>query len=365
MKFAYVNCDDESIATLPSSELLKLQESLYAVYGDFTHLFIDEVQNLENWPLFVNRLLRQKIHLILTGSNAHLLSDELSTHITGRYNEIHLFPFSFKDYCSLLSVDTQSQTTKARGLCRQALNDYLMEGGMPEAIGMKRPDKYIHTLLDAILNKDICRRYKVRYQKTLQLLANGLLDKFCQEVSYTNIQKDYHLSTIHTAKNYVSYIEKAYLVRLVPRFSFKSIERQAARKSYAIDSAFITTHNDVVQSDNYGWRLENAIAIELYRRMEYAEEQLFYIRENRSYEVDFIVVDNGKAKELVQVTYDFSNPTTRLFNREIGGLIKGAKATRCNRLTLIMMYGNPQDLQIEGYTIHCRLATDWFLNPGQ
>lgn len=362
VRFAYVNCDDETIASLSSAELLKLQESLYAVYGDYSHLFIDEVQNLEDWPLFVNRLLRQKIHLILTGSNANLLSDELNTHITGRYNEIHLFPFSFVDYCNLLSVDTQSQTTKARGLQRQALNDYLMAGGMPEALGMKRPDKYIHTLLDAILNKDICRRYKVRYQKTLQQLANGLLDKFCQEVSYAEVQKDYHLASIHTAKNYVSYIEKAYLVKLVPRFSFKSIERQVTRKSYAIDPAFITTHNDVVQTDNYGWRLENTIAIELYRRMEYAEEQLFYIRENRSYEVDFIVVDNGKVKELVQVVYDFSTPTTRLFNREIGGLIKGAKATRCNQLTLIMMYGESQDLQVDGYTIHCRLATDWLLN---
>lgn len=84
VKFAYVNCDDETIASISSSELLQLQESLYLVYGNFSHLFIDEVQNLDKWPLFVNRLLRQNIHLVLTGSNANLLSDELSTHIGGK-----------------------------------------------------------------------------------------------------------------------------------------------------------------------------------------------------------------------------------------------------------------------------------------
>ena len=361
VRFAYVNCDDEAIASISSSELLKLQEILYVVYGDFTHLFIDEVQNLDKWPLFVNRLLRQKIHLVLTGSNANPLSDELSSHITGRYNEIRLYPFSFCDYCGALSVDLQSQTTKAKGLRRQALHEYLMMGGMPETLRMKRQDKYVHALLDAIINKDICRRYKVRYQKTLQQIANGLLDKICQEINYADVQKDYNIASIHTAKNYVSYIDKAYLVRLVPRFSFKSIERQNSRKAYAIDTAFITSHNEVVQPENWGWRLENAIAIELYRRMEYSDEQLFYIRENRNYEVDFVVVNRGKVCELVQVTYNFTDPSTKLYNREIRGLVKGAKATNCNQLTLVMMDGEPKDVQVEGYTIHCVLAVDWLL----
>ena len=362
VKFAYINCDDETIASIPSSELLQLQESLYLVYGDFSHLFIDEVQNLDKWPLFVNRLLRQNIHLVLTGSNANLLSDELSTHITGRYNEIHLYPFSFHDYCEALSVDMHSKTTKAQGLRKGVLNEYLMNGGMPETLRLKRKDKYIHTLLDAIINKDICRRYKVRYQKTLQQIANSLLDKICQEINYVEVQEDFNIASVHTAKNYVSYIDKAYLLRLVPRFSFKSIERQNFRKVYAIDTAFFTSHNDVVQTDSWGWRLENVIAIELYRRMEYADEQLFYIRENRNYEVDFIVVNQGEVSELVQVTYDFMKPSTKQYNREIGGLVKGAKATHCNKLTLVMMDGEPQDIQVDGYTIHCVLAVDWLLN---
>ena len=360
--FAYANFDDAVLAALKAVEMNLLLETLYQIYGAFTHLFLDEVQNIDQWPLFVNRLLRQKIHLVLTGSNANLLSDDLSTHITGRYNEIHLHPFSFKDYCVAKKVDTKGLTTKAEGLRRHALDGYLMQGGLPETFFMKDQGRYVRSLLDAIINKDICKRYKIRYKKTLQQIANGLLDRFCQEVNYQDIQEAYHLKSVHTVKNYVSYIEKAYLVRLVPRYSFKSIERQNYRKVYAIDTAFVTEHADVLQTDSWGWRLENVVCVELLRRMEYASQELFYLRENRSYEVDFAVVDRGHVTQLVQVTYDFSNPSTRLYNREIGGLLKGATATRCNNLTLIMMHGESRDIKEGDYTIHCITATDWLLN---
>ncbi len=362
VSFAYANFDDAVLAALKATEMNILMEMLYRIYGEFTHLFLDEVQNIDQWPLFVNRLLRQKIHLILTGSNANLLSDDLSTHITGRYNEIRLYPFSFEDYCVAKEVDARGLTTKAEGLRGHALDNYLMQGGLPETFGMKSQSKYVHSLLDAIVNKDICKRYKIRYKKTLQQIANGLLDRFCQTVNYQDVQEQYHLKSIHTAKNYVNYIEKAYLVRLVPRYSFKSIERQNYRKVYAIDTAFVTDHADVLQTDSWGWRLENTVCIELMRRIEHATQDLFYIKENRNYEVDFAVVDRGHVKELVQVTYDFSNPTTKLYNREVGGLLKGAAATRCRNLTLVMMFGEPRDIQEGEYTVHCVTATDWLLN---
>ena len=96
--------------------------------------------------------------------------------------------------------------------------------------------------------------------------------------------------------------------------------------------------------------------------MEYASQELFYLRENRSYEVDFAVVDRGHVTQLVQVTYDFSNPSTRLYNREIGGLLKGATATHCNNLTLIMMQGESHDIKEGDYTIHCITAPEWLLH---
>ena len=360
--FAYINFDDESLASLNGENLQEVMETLYRIYGSFTHLFMDEIQNVPKWHLFVNRLLRQGLHLILTGSNANLLSGELATHLTGRYNEIRLYPFSFSDYCKAKGVDTSGMTTKSAGLLMNALDTYLQQGGFPETTNMQRQDKYISSLLTAIISKDICQRYKVRYKKTLQQLANGILDRFCQEISYNSIQADYHLKTIHTAKNYVSYLENAYFLRLVPRYSFKSIERQTMRKAYAIDNAFVTNHDDAMQTESLGWRLENIVAIELLRRMEYDTQQLYYLRQHKSYEVDFAVVDRNKVTQLIQVTYDFSNPKTKLYNREIGGLVKGYVATGCTNLTLIMMTGEPGETEINGVTIHKRLACEWLLN---
>ena len=97
VKFAYVNFDDEYLSDLKADKLNDVLETLYRIYGSFTHLFMDEIQNIPKWHFFVNRLLRQGLHLVLTGSNANLLSGELATHLTGRYNEIRLFPFSFKE----------------------------------------------------------------------------------------------------------------------------------------------------------------------------------------------------------------------------------------------------------------------------
>lgn len=361
VKFAYANFDDAILSSLKAADLLSLQEMLFRIYGAYTHLFLDEVQNIDQWPLFVNRLLRMKIKLVLTGSNANLLSNELSTHITGRYNEIHLYPFSFSDYCVAKHIDTAGQDTEARGLRSHALDKYLVYGGLPETLNMRNQSRYVRSLLDAIINKDICRRYRIQFRNTLAQIANGLLDHFCQEINYGDIQKEYQLRSIHTAKNYVSYIEKAYLVSIVPRFSFKSIERQAYRKVYAIDAAFVTTHQNVVQTENLGWRLENAVSIELLRRMDYAGMELYYLRENRSYEVDFAVVDRGHITQLIQVTYDFTSPRTKLYNREIGGLLKAAAATHCHNLTLIMMSGDVGDLTVGNEVVHRVLATDWFL----
>lgn len=360
--FAYVNFDDETLASLQASQLNEVLEMLYRIYGSFTHLFMDEIQNVPSWHLFVNRLLRQGLHLVLTGSNANLLSGELSTHLTGRYNEIRLFPFSFAEYCQAKGVDTKALTTKASGLLLHALDTYLMQGGFPETLTMLRQDKYISSLYAAVISKDICQRYKVRYKKTLQQMANTLLDHFCQEVSFKRLQTDYQLSSVHTVMNYVSYLESACLLRLVPKYSFKSIERQTQRKAYAIDNAFVNDHDDALQTDSLGWRLENVIAIELLRRMNYETQQLFYLRQNKSYEVDFCVVDRNHVTSLIQVTYDFSNPKTKLYNREIGGLLKGAVATGCSNLTLIMMSGETGDLAIEGKTIHRVLASDWLLS---
>lgn len=362
VKFAYINFDDETLANLKADQLNELIECLYRIHGSFTHLFMDEIQNAPSWPLFVNRLLRSGLKLILTGSNANLLSGDLITHLAGRYNEIRLYPFSFAEYCRIQQVDTTSLTTKAIGLRGHALNEYLMNGGFPEVVGSTNTRPYVSALLKTIINKDICKRYKVRYQSTLQQLANETLDNFCQELDYASISKVLGIKSVHTTKNYIGYFDNAYLIRLLHKYSYKSRERQSTLKCYAIDPAFVTSHDNALQPDNMGWRLENVVAIELLRRQEHALQDVYYVREAQGYEVDFVVTDGNRVEQLIQVTYDFADPTRKLYNREIGGLLKASRYMHCDNLTLIVMFGDTRDIEESGKTIHIVNAVDWLIN---
>jgi predicted AAA+ superfamily ATPase len=361
--FAYVNFDDERLQKVGVEELDVILQELYAIYGSFTHLFLDEVQNVDGWHLFVNRLLRQGIKLVLTGSNANLLSGELSTHLTGRYHQIELYPFSFSEYCTITGVDTHGMTTKAYGLRDKALDEYLMSGGFPELIASPEISKrdYLFSLREAIVKKDICQRYKIRYKQTLSDLANRLLDWFCQEKSYNDIAKEMSINSVHTVKNYITYLQNAYLLCLLPKFSLKSSERNSARKMYAVDNAFISQHENALLTESFGLRLENVVAVELLRRLHSEYEQLYYLRKVQDFEVDFVVVESSHVRELIQVTYDFVEPSAKLYNREVNGLIKGSHLTRCDNLTLIMMRGEPRDIQVDGKIVHCVLAADWLL----
>ena len=158
IRFGYVNFDDEQLANLQPGQLNDVLDAVYKVYGDVTHIFFDEIQNIPQWPLFINRLLRQGVHLVLTGSNANLLSGELATHLTGRYNQIELYPFSFAEYCRARNVDIQTMSTKANALRYRALEEYMQQGGFPELLHLTNPHTYTLSLLNALINKDICKQ---------------------------------------------------------------------------------------------------------------------------------------------------------------------------------------------------------------
>ena len=132
INYAYVNFDDERLYNLKTEDLNDVLEALYMVYGDFKYLFCDEIQNIPPWFLFVNRLLRQKVRLIITGSNAKLLSSELSTHLTGRYNQIELFPFSFSEILEYKNIPADDDSTLGIARRKSAFEEYMSQGGFPE-----------------------------------------------------------------------------------------------------------------------------------------------------------------------------------------------------------------------------------------
>lgn len=365
VNFAYVNFDDDRLVGLKTDQFDDVLQTLYRIYGDFSHLFLDEVQNISGWPLFVNRLLRQKMHLIITGSNANLLSGELSTHLTGRYHEIRLFPFSFSEYCKVGNVELGGFSTKAQALRINALDKYLMQGGFPELTDGDNRREYVESLLNAIVNKDIYRRYNIHNSNVIWQLANVLLDRFGQEIFSNEFANMFDVKSPHTIQKYISYLKSAFLLLGIPKYTFKTVERHSTEKLYAIDNAFISERSNVLMSDSLGWRLENVVAIELQRRCQTETEAIYYLRKPKSYEVDFVVVERMKIKQLIQVTYDFKSPSTKLYSREIGGLLKGSADTGCDNLLLIMMTGDATTINVDGKTIRTITAAEWLTENEQ
>lgn len=359
VNFAYVNFDDERLVKLTIERMNDVMETLYRIYGSFDYLLLDEIQNIEGWHLFVNRIMRSGVKVVLTGSNANLLSGELATHLTGRYNQIVLFPFSFVDYCTAKGVEMKSASTKSKALRQRALDEYLQCGGFPEIVAGEERRGYIMSLLSAIIQKDICRRYNVTRIQTMWEIANNLLDKNCQEVSYNALQKLFGVGSIHTVKNYVSYLNEAFLLRIVSKFSTKSSDRLLSKKSYVTDMAFISDREDVIASQNLGWRLENTVLLELLRRIHTEYQQVYYLRKNNDFEVDFVVYESSRVLELIQVTYTLDKTNKKLYKREVEGLIKGAKQTKCDHLTIVCLEGDSETLEVDNYRIEVVKAAEW------
>ncbi len=267
-KFGYVNFDDEALTKVEDYD--ELISAVNSVYGNPKILFFDEIQNLPRWELFVNRLQRQGHTLVVTGSNSHLLSKELATHLTGRHFQIIVFPFSFKEY-----IDFNKQTLTTSEI-KGKLDDYIIYGGYPEPLIKKIGYKeYLTTLINSILFKDIVKRYKVRYAQSMSDLLEQLISNIANEYSYNSLSKISKIKSTHTIEKYLKYLEESFIFFSVRRFSYKMKEQLASiKKIYCIDNGFI--HAKAFNSSpNIGKLYENVVAIEL-KKEEMAGKINFY-----------------------------------------------------------------------------------------
>lgn len=359
VKYGYANFDDDRLANLQVEDLNTILSCIYQIYGtDINYIFLDEVQDVEGWHLFVNRLLRTNLHVVVTGSNAKLLSGELATHLTGRYNEIHLFPFSFQEYCVFHHIDMSGITTKAEAEKKRAFMEYIMVGGFPEIQNIRNKRGYVQSLLEAIVTKDIQQRFNIRNTDALRKIANHLINNACMEVNYDDMAQLLGITDM-TAKKYVDYLRQAFLVQLLTKHSFKSKERIRNAKVYIIDPGLQNNRDNSFAAENIGWRLENVVYIELLRRCANDFLDIYYYKATpRSKEVDFVVCNQNKAVELIQVAYDIDKQKT--FDREASALLKASAALNCEKLTLIA-FSETRDIEIEGKCIHIYSAIDWLL----
>ncbi len=331
--FAYVNFDDERLRGIEANQVLS---ALYEVYGkELKFLFLDEIQNLDHWELFVNRLHRIGLNLIVTGSNARLLSKELATHLTGRHLSLELFPFSFREYLKAINFSEESTTTRGAALLKRELDNYLLQGGFPEIIvEQENPSPYLQELYRKIIERDIVERYEISYKKTFREIARTLISNPGRKISYNKLKNQFQLGSEHTIKNYLSYLEEAYLFFSLSRFSFKPIEvEKSEKKVYAIDTGMAGSLSLGI-TPNLGPSYENAVFLELLRKKSFSSSlEIFYWKNIQHEEVDFLLKENLKIKMLIQVCYDLSSPDVK--EREIRALCKASRELKCKNLVVI------------------------------
>lgn len=360
VSYAYINFDDENLYDLSVKDMNDVLQVLYSIYGDFTHLFLDEIQNIEGWHLFVNRMLRKGVRMLLTGSNSRLLSGELASHLTGRHHTIELLPFSFLDWCNFNGIVTAPLTTKNMGLLMGAFDKYLRQGGFPELLTERNRTGYIDSLFHDIITQDIQKRFKVKYIDSLERMAGHILNIAPAIIVKEKLQEQFGFKSHHTLGNYLSYLAQTYLICKVSKYSTKSKERSVAEKAYAIDVAFMDKHENAMAGENLGWRLETVVYLELRRCIRNEEDDIYYFN-NGNTEADFIVCNGNKAAGIYQVAYDIMDPKTR--RREINGAVAAAKSTRCNNVYILTDH-QTETISHDGITMKVMPVWEWIVREG-
>lgn len=350
--YAYINFDDERLKEFDAADFDTMLVALQIIYGEYDYLFMDEPQNIDSWHLFVNRMLRMQKHIFLTGSNAKLLSGELATHLTGRYNQVVLYPLSFKEYLALKDIPQEALLIRDKAALQVAFEEYLHRGALPETLHLVRWQNYLRTLHQSIIERDIIQRFHVRFPMLMRDLAAHLVSNFCRECNYAQLAKHFGASD-QTIRTYIGYMTQAYLFIPLQKFSYKSRVRLRSSKLYLVDVGFASAMNNLT-GDDTGWKLENIVYLELLRRSYQEGYQIYFFREN--YEIDFVLCRGRKVIELIQVCAELQEGKTE--SRELQALVNGATQFSCEQLTLITLSDSRTAIH-SGHTIHIVNAKEW------
>lgn len=322
-----LNLEDERIP--PQTEFLSLllPQLQQEARKEIRYLFLDEIQNIPLWDKWVRRIYDSgTIRLILSGSNSKLSSRELPTALRGRSLEIRVYPLSFSEFLTFkqLQINRQALAYSAAEQAKvvPAVREYLRFGGLPEVVLLPEEKKLetVQSYYQTVVQRDIIERYSIQNEEGLRALLRLLLNSTIYTISklHNTLASMQHSMGKTTLQQYISYLEKAYFLYSVPYFSFTVKDQlQYPRKLYVVDNAFITALSTRFAKD-WGRLYENLVFLELLRR--HGQENIFYWKDYQGREVDFLVQQNEKVFQAINVCYDASAPETRA--RELRSLTK-------------------------------------------
>ena len=345
--FAYLNFDSQPLLDAWDANLV--MRMLDDVYPNYEYLLLDEVQNLDAWDLWVSELFRKGKNLVITGSNAKMLSSEMATVLTGKYLQIEMFPFSMEEFFDWNKLDLHNLKSEQQAEGKVLTDDYMRNGGYPEVVVSRQLVRsYLDTLFDSIIWKDVAKRHNVRNITDLNNLAMYMISNFCNPLSANELSEELGFQSVNTTKKFMDYLHEPYLFYYMSRYNNKlKLMKKAPRKVYVVDNGFVTAKAFAV-SENLGRLLENQVFVELVRRGYNTDKSMFFYRSRNDKEVDFVLRKGAHIERLVQVCYDMSSPKTE--KREVDSIVACAEELRCSNLTIVT-HEEERTLEKNGYTI--------------
>lgn len=339
-EFYYLNLEDIRLEGFELQDFIKADEIFKEHYGKKGVYFFDEIQTIAKWELFVRGLVDKKEKVVLTGSNASLLSRELGTRLTGRHLSHELFPFSFKEYLEYYKLKPS----------KDSFAGYFESGGFPEYLE-KKQNYVLQELLRDIIMRDVAVRFSIRNSGLLKKLAAYLVSNVGKEFSYNSLKKAFSVASVQSVIDYISFFEDSYLIFTIPRFDYSFKKQQISpRKAYSIDNG-LSAANSVSFSKDKGRMLENQVFLHLRRK----NRQIFYFKEKG--ECDFVFKEKERIAGAIQVCYSLTEDNRK---REVSGLIEALKKFKLKK-GLILTYGQEDKLEEEGKEILVKPAWKWML----
>lgn len=353
--FYYLNFEDERLIGFPAKEFQDILETQMELFGEKKCFLIDEIQQNEGFEWYVRRLSDQGYKFIITGSNARLLSSEISTKLTGRHADIYLGPFSFREYLDYKGILVQAADiyiAEKKAILKREFEQFLQWGSMPEYTLYQDAEILFRTYED-IVYKDIAVRHGITNVRSMRELYHYLVSNICRPFSFRTLTKVTGIDSPVTVRKYIHYLEQTYFIRQVSKFDF-SLKKQLInnKKVYVIDNAFFQKIS-FQYTGNKGWLLENLVAGELFKSGE-----VYYHQDKQS--CDFIL-KKMQGFEAYQVVFEMNEDSRE---REIKGLLEAMDMLGLDSGTVIT-YDEEGELDKDGRHINLLPCWKWLLKGGK
>lgn len=340
-EFIFMDFEDAQLVGIDLEDILEVVNVHQEEYGKKPkYIFLDEVQNVENWSRAVRSLFETKNYFIfISGSSSKLLSKELSTSLRGRAITYSILPFSFREYLSYKNFEfKKTYTTSEENKIKNHLRNYLKNGGFPDIIIEEElADKFFDEYIDLVVFRDLIERYNIKNVFGVRFLIKSLVSSFAKEFSIHKIFNDFKSQDIEISKktlyNYLSYLEDSFFSFSLKKFSYSEKTSELSISKAFINDTGLVNYVLVNFSENIGRLMENCVFLKLLRKKHNKPKlELFYWRD-KGKEVDFVVKKGKKINKLIQVCYSVENEDTK--EREIKNLLKASNELKCKELAII------------------------------